>query len=1160
MPLRVVTWIGVVCAFLLFAPAVAFAQPSRALSGVVVDADSGAPLTGATVTVKDGKSQAAVGTPQASNADGAFTVAKAPQADLLLEVTAPGYQPVTLPVKGGKTATQVAVAMRKVPPAPPPQQVPTRSIAGLVRDSKTGGPVAGAKVELVGSTTAVVTDADGLFTIDGVGMSDVALQISAEGYNAQSVEVTSDASTVKAQLEPGAGAPPPDGPKTRSLRGKLTEALSGEPVIGATVTVRGTSNTAISDEKGEFQLDGVLLEDVTLDVESEGYKKSQITALATATEVLGIMDFNVASEQIVLEGRAPVIVRANLANGASVVDDADLNRVSSSTLETAMVGKVSGANIQSNSGAPGGGQQLRLRGISTINGQSSPLYVIDGVILSNVAVASGVNAITAAAAGGSGSNQDNPVNRIADINPNDIESVEVLKGASAAALYGSKAANGVVIIRTKRGRAGKNQVSVTQRVGFAQASNSMGSRHFTSAQEVMDAYNSADLAALYTGEEYDHEKEIEQSSLAYETVASASGGNEKGTYHGSVLIRDEPGVIVGTYYKKQSARIGTGFQFGKRLSLDLGANILHSTTDRGLTNNDNTGTSYYVALSSTPSFLDLRRGMDGRFPDNPLAGSNPLQTVALFQNEEDVWRVIGSANAVLDVHKNATDDVKLVSTLGVDRFQQHNDVFATPELQFEPSDGLPGTAIEGTTNNLNYNLSVGALWRHTPESGAFKNALSAGLTYETVDLLTVSTLGQNLSQPNIDTATSVNVFENALRTKDQGLYLQEELALLEDKLSLLAGVLGERSSLNGNSDKFFVFPKIAATYEVTVPKETFDLVRVRGAFGQAGNRPNYGQKFSPLNATATIDGMPTLTSTGLVGDENIEPERQTELELGTDVALKDQKAVLELTVYQRSISNLLSQRALAPSSGATTIFENSGSLRNRGVEAALQVTPVEQAVTWTTRGILTMNRSTVTDLPNGAFNITTVGFGAGLGAFRIEEGKSATQIVNDFDGDGTLDVVGNGEPDFRVGWSNKLDWKSLELTTLLDWQHGSDIVNLTRLLYDFGQVSPDYIGAGEARLEAFSNGDMRPYIEDASFVKLREVSVAFNAPKKFANDSLSVDWLRISLSGRNLMTWSSYSGLDPEVSNFGNQPIGRNYDVAPYPPSRSIWLSVEAGL
>src|SRR5688572_17263303 len=178
-------------------------------------------------------------------------------------------------------------------------------------------------------------------------------------------------------------------------------------------------------------------------------------------------------EEIVVVGRSPVIMKQNLAHGASVVGSKDLNRVPAQTLDTALTGKISGANIQSNSGAPGGGTQLRLRGISTITGQASPLYVVDGVILSNVAISPGTNAITAAAAGGNPSAQDNPVNRIADLNPNDIENVEVLKGASAAALYGSKAANGVVIITTKRGRAGQNRVEVTQRVGFAQVSNKL---------------------------------------------------------------------------------------------------------------------------------------------------------------------------------------------------------------------------------------------------------------------------------------------------------------------------------------------------------------------------------------------------------------------------------------------------------------------------------------------------------------------------------------------------------------------------------------------------------------------------------------------------------------------------------------------------------------
>ena len=1158
------TWIGLVCGLLfsvlVVAPGVARAQGTRSLTGVVVDADTGAGVSGANVVVKDAASPATAAPLVSTGADGSFTVAKAPAGELTIEVSATGYITIKTTVRAGKTATTVAVSLRKELPPAPPSPPPSRTIAGRVRDAVTGAGLVGARVQIVGTTTTVVTDDDGLFTIPDAPLADVALQVSADGYAAGSIAAEAGAATVKIALESlAAGGPAPDAPRTRAVRGKLTEQLTGEPVIGAAVKVAGTAQVALTDETGSFQVDNLPLADVVLEVEAEGYKNLKILALATSTEVLGVLDFAAQGEQIILEGRAPVIVRSNLANGASVVDAEELNRVSSPTLEGALVGKISGANIQSNSGAPGGGMQLRLRGISTINGQSSPLYVVDGVIVSNVAVPSGVNAITAAAAGGSASNQDNPVNRIADLNPNDIESVEVLKGSSAAALYGSKAANGVVIIRTKRGRAGKNQVSVTQRVGMSQASNTLGSRRFASSEEAAAAFGAA-VASLFTGTTYDHEAAITQTSAAYETIASASGGNDKGTYSASVLVRDEPGVVIGTFYEKQSGRIGIGYQLGDRVTLDVGANIVHSTSDRGLTNNDNTGVSYYVALARTPSFVDLRRGPDGRFPDNPRAGSNPLQTVALFQNREDVWRFIGSANATVALWNDAENEVKLIGTSGADRFSQRNDVFATPELQWEPADGLPGTAIEGVTNNLNYNLGVSGIWRHTPKSEKFKNALSLGLTYEAVDLVSIYTFGVNLSQPTIDTATGLNTQELAVRTKDQGLFLQEEIALLDDRLSLLAGLLAERSSLNGNSDKFFVFPKLAATYELKVPEDTFDLLRVRGAYGEAGNRPNYGDKYTGLNAAQSIDGLP---GTGLgpnLGDPEIEPERQREIEAGVDMALKDQRAVLELTGYQRSISNLLLQRSLATSTGFTTQFGNGGALRNRGLEAALQVTPIEGDVTWMTRGLVTLNRSTVTDLPAGPFNVSTVGFGAGLGAFRIEEGKSATQIVNDFDGDGDLDPVGDGEPDFRIGWANTVTWKAFELNTLVDWQHGSDIINLTRLLYDAGQVSPDYVGAGEARLEAFSSGDMRPYIEDASFVKLREISVAWSAPAKWVKNTMSLANLRVSLSGRNLMTWTNYSGLDPEVSNFGNQPVGRNYDVAPYPPSRSFWLSVEAGI
>lgn len=1142
-------------------PATARAQATRTVTGMVVDG-AGDGVVGATV-VLDG--DPAVTTQSVDG--GGFVLAKVPVGDVLLRLTAPGFDPVAVPLKAGKAAVTLSVSMTRQRVEPPP----TRMLTGLVRDDA-GAPVANATVRVQGTELAALTDGDGLFLLPGVTTADVVLEVSAPDHTGTTVTVAAGDGSVKVALASTATEPvAPPTPTVRRVHGTVVEASTGDPVPGATVQIEGgaADQLAITDENGAFVLEGVSPGPVNLQVAAVGYDDFTLAVDPSMDDVVITLGYG-TNEEIYVEGRAPVIVKQNLANGASVVDDQELNRVSAQTLDGALAAKLPGANLQFNSGAPGGGAQLRLRGISTINGQSSPLFVIDGVIISNVAVPSGANSITAAAAGGSQSNQDNAVNRIADLNPNDIETVEVLKGASAAALYGSKAANGVVIITTKRGRGGKTQVHVTQRFGFSAVSNTLGSRTFGSAQEVMDAYGATSpLVDAYNasgGATFDHEGEITQTKLASETIASAAGGTEKASYYGSVLVKDEPGVVIGTFYQKQAGRLALGYRLWDRLKVGLTANIIHSKSDRGLTNNDNTGTSYYVVLSGTPSFVDLLPS-GGVYPANPAvgSGSNPLQTVQLFQNREDVWRLIGGTNASLDLWSNAEHKVELLGNFGVDSFDQHNTLLSPPELIFEPIiDGLAGTSIDASTVNLNYNLGVGAQWGYEPASGAFRSALSGGLTLESVDLSSVYVTAQNLTagQPNVDSGTSVSLLQSRLRTKDQGVYVQEEVALLDDKLSLLAGMLGERSSLNGDTGHYYLFPKFAAVYGLPVEKDLFDVLRVRGAYGEAGNRPNYGQKFTALNATNNIDGNAGLTVGGNAGDPDIQPERQREVELGVDAALEEQRAVIELTAYQRSISDLLLQRSLATSTGFTTQFFNGGSMRNRGLEAALTVVPVSGAFDWTARAIFTLNRSTITALPDGvdAFDITAAGFGAGLGAYRIEEGKSATQIVGSVDADGTIAPLGDGEPSFRMGIANDFHYKEWSLATLLDWQQGSKIINLTRLLYDFGQVTPDYVGAGEARLDAFSNGDIRPYIEDASFLKVREVSLTYDVPAKWAKQIGPVETLQVSLQGRNLLTFTGYSGLDPEVSNFGSQPIGRNYDVAPYPPSRSFWLSVSAGL
>ena len=211
-----------------------------------------------------------------------------------------------------------------------------------------------------------------------------------------------------------------------------------------------------------------------------------------------------------------------------------------------------------------------------------------------------------------------------------------------------------------------------------------------------------------------------------------------------------------------------------------------------------------------------------------------------------------------------------------------------------------------------------------------------------------------------------------------------------------------------------------------------------------------------------------------------------------------------------------------------------------------------------------LNRSEVTDLPVPAFN--AAGFGVSLGVFRIEEGASATQIVGNKGllPDGTCCVVGkvgDTEPDFRTGLWTQFGYAGFKLGALVDWQQGSSIINLTRLLYDANQNTSDYESKGETRLNRWAGeGQTSSYIEDASFVKLRELVLSWQVPDAWMTRLDPIDTFVVSVSGRNLLTWSSYSGLDPEVSNFGNRPIGRNIDVAPYPPMRSVWLTLSANL
>ncbi|MFL5459868.1 MAG: SusC/RagA family TonB-linked outer membrane protein [Gemmatimonadales bacterium] len=968
--------------------------------------------------------------------------------------------------------------------------------------------------------------------------------------------------------------------QVRQITGRVTNTQTQEGVPEATVAVIGTEIVAQTNNQGIYQLnapDG----NVSLVFRAIGFKRQQLAVPAsqpTADVALEPDPFNL--QEIVITGQATGVERQNLPNAVATVSSSELNRAPAPTLESALQGKIPGAYIQANSGAPGGGYQLNLRGVSTINASTDPLYVVDGIVVSNAAIPNGQNAVSCAQCGGNPRNQDNPVNRIADLNPDDIERIEVLKGGSAAAIYGSKATNGVVVITTKRGQVGKPQFTFSQKLGVQSRANELGSRTFNTLDEALSVFSdtAAVTAAFQPGTSFNFEDELYgRHGLSYETNATVSGGTENTKYYVSGLIMNDEGIAINTGYRKQSLRSNLDQVLGSNFQLQVNLDGTHSLSERGLSNNDNSSTSPFVAFSATPSFQNLMPGgginddlTAADFPVNAFAASNPLQTFSLLTNEEDVWRLFGTSTLRWTPFQSARSTLQFIGIGGVDYFQQDNDLVSPPELQYENADGQPGTVVTSRSSNRNLNAALNM--SHTYNSSGSEDGTqfttSAGVQFEDRKLNVTQVTGRTLlaGQENVQQTTSQSVASRIEPVRDLGIFAQEEVLLADRRLLLTGGVRADRSSANGDTEKFFLYPKVAASYRFVQPFGGVEEFKLRGAYGQTGNRALFGAKFV-TDTTGTIGGQFGTYIGNRAGDPTIKPERQEEFEGGFDATFVKGRAELTLTLYQRNIRDLILEQTVAPSVGQELrVFGNGGRMRNRGVEASLTLQPVQSRdINWIFRTTFFANKAKITELNVPPFQ--TGGFALSLGTFQIEKDSSPTQIYGlvgtDAAGNPIAGKVGDANPDFQMSFSNDIDFHRFTLGFLFDWKYGGDIINLTEFLYDGSFNSKDYLepGGGADRANRLGAGFTDAYVQDGSYLKLREVNLSYNVPTSITDRLFGggVRYARLSVTGRNLLRFTPYRGLDPEVSNFANQAIVRNIDVAPFPPSRSFFFSIDLG-
>jgi len=398
------------------------------------------------------------------------------------------------------------------------------------------------------------------------------------------------------------------------------------------------------------------------------------------------------------------------------------------------------------------------------------------------------------------------------------------------------------------------------------------------------------------------------------------------------------------------------------------------------------------------------------------------------------------------------------------------------------------------------------------------------------------------------------------------------------------------------------YPKAALSYQLG-ELSVFDNLKLRGAWGQTGNMPQTKAKYTTMSSS-NIGGINGLVASSTLGNPNIKPERTTELEFGADFSMMGGFATVEATMYQQDIEDLILLVDKAPSSGATEAWENGGEMKTTGMELALGLNPTKLVglgnLDWNFHMTYYTNESEVTKLTVDPYNFG--GFATFLGTYRIEEGWSPTSIigselwyVDSLNGEKTLDatgqlndstsytndpflvngvhqhkVLGNENPDFRLSFRNTLSFGPFSLSFLIDHKQGGHAINLANLIYDLGGTTADYdngdldldgdgtaAGNGEERLTVLG-GVTAPYVESTTYTALRDLSLTYTLPSGFT-EGYGLSNVRIGLALRNWWMDSDYSGLSPEVSQFGNEAVGGSVDTNPFPLSKSMYLTLSMG-
>lgn len=951
----------------------------------------------------------------------------------------------------------------------------------------------------------------------------------------------------------GTAGPPAAARRAVTIRGQVTDSTTRAPIAGVTVLVEGTRFGAVTDSVGQYHIADVPAGPHTLIARRLGYalQRRAITVGANGEMTVDfVMTPTVTSlSEVIVTGTAGGQARRELGNSVGEVNaPTALAESQAPDLGSLINARVAGVTIAPTTGRLGAGPQISIRGVSSLSLNNNPLIYIDGVRVSNSTGAGP----TSFADGGYGSQNSGVVGRLNDIDPNEIESIQIIKGPAAATIYGTEAANGVIQIITKKGSEGKPQLRFqTQQGGvyFRDPEGRMPTNYAPDGTGTIVGFNAIKaMDAAGTP--------IFTTGRTYEYNASLSGGVGLGSYFLSSNYEDDHGIEPNNSITQFTGHANLDLKPNPKYDVSTSLNYVQGTYHTGA----DVGVSTMLGATLAQPFVFAVPGADGFYPNVP-----PAVPQTLFDNSDDIHRFTGSATfshrpidwfsqrLIIGIDYTGEDGRQLERfappalapfTLGnaTGRIGQSLSTTALTTVDYN------GTAKFNLTPAITSASSIGGQWYRTSEHDSFLG----GIGFPGPGITTVS-----------GTATALPSTQSDILNTTIGGYLQEEFGL-HDRLFLTGAMRVDNNSAFGSSFKWITYPKLSGSWIVS--DEPFwnvhfvNSLKLRAAYGESGRAP---LAYSALRAYTPVQGPggTNAFTAGSFGNADLKPERGKEIETGFEADMWN-RLHLDFTYYNKHTTNEIVAQSVAPSTGFTgTQYQNLGQVNNHGIElqADFQVLRGDN-FSWDITGNYSTANNKIISLGNVPSLITTAGQ-ANVVGYPIESFFSRRVVSATLDpstgapsnimcdggaGSGPVPCasapfvyIGSAMPTSTGSIGNSFTlFKKLRLYALVDWKRGNllqnenDQIRCAGLLgigmcdvnYHPLNYSPIYVA--EASIQGYVTQTQDQFFENASFVKLREVSATYTLPNNLIR---GVSRASITIAARELGLWTDYAGPDPEA-------------------------------